>query len=346
MKKQLSIAVVSVILVMSLLDSGFAKCRANGQSLQKSPDSNTPNILDNKFTSCEFFGVAQIRYQNYGPKIAVERRILSLPFLQTLFVLNYPDVNLPKRPSKQLMMVDWPIICVSGELYLGNRHCDSNAPSKQIDAKQLRILDTLIFCAYDHETWGQKQTFTEIMRLPLTATAYQYENNVDESSTRLVDLLLVSAYKDYNNHRSVQTRSSILDAHLLRGYNHLSDSNSSRWGVGEVVLLSLANGHKTNDRNSFTILGSRTTTSIFGDGAKNEPYLAAYIQNQTPQSRSWEFLRLPLIGPLWAKWNIEGKESYSGLFPNVIYHKPYQRLKESLKSAENCKKSINKSSCY
>lgn len=347
MKRYLTVLLLSIVVIF-LSDSTFAKCRPVKTSSSKLPDPNTPNILDNKFTNVEFLGVAQVRYLNYGSKIAVERRILSLPFVQTLYVLNYPDVNSTKRPSKQLMALDWPIICISGELYLGDRHNDPNTQQQQIDAKQLRILDTLLFCAYDHETWGHEQNFTEFGRLPLLATCYQNENTMERQVTRLADIHLFAAYYNCNQLVTQEKQTSIAAVPFIhgfkfrRGLEQNSDISTEAWSSVSIPGFSCASGFKKNTYSMTAIISSYNVESMLG--SPGNPIFATFIAQKSKSISNCEILRLPLIGPLWAKWNIEGKESYSGIFPNLIYHKPYQRLKEGLIKGQ-LKKNADQSFC-
>jgi hypothetical protein len=182
-----------------------------------------------------------------------------------------------------------------------------------------RVLDSLVFCLYRKDQWDDGQYDVEWLRFPLTPT-YARVKSHDKSELRIVDsgsLFTLFYFVNLHHVKPEPTQIEVLGSLLGTVYQGETSANHKRWAFLDVPFVSAVVEAKTEDRHAVTLLGTGSFESALDDRPKG-PSLALWYQEERADRAVYEFLRVPLIGPVAAHWSESG-DTHWGVFPRLMF---------------------------
>ena len=197
------------------------------------------------------------------------------------------------------------------------------SPSWQ--ATRSRWLDTPLVSLWEMERWskGKYYRYKFLDFLPLSTIAG--EKGKSRSSFEVLDTSLVSVF-GYEN----EEKKDNATGHVRSLYTCVASVWESRWKEGKkewsFLAAPLCGGAKwraEGEKERLTILGTESMDSRL-PGRGGAPLTALWHQQREGKDTSTQqFLRVPLIGPVWAAWE-DKEESRWGIFPRLFFWKKFR----------------------
>jgi hypothetical protein len=214
-----------------------------------------------------------------------------------------------KNPLKEVVPFDQPLFCLFDIILMGPREALGEQGHPDLVFRK-RVLDSLVFCLYQSDTWGGKYYEKEWLDLPLVTT-YARKKGENAGSVQLVEIPLATVYTHtWNKEESNSRFIDLLVASLYK--RQKVDGKKDKWSIFETWAGTVVESKDYGKHGRFTVL---ETPHIISDWLTFS--LLRKDRNEDGTSCN-KIMRLPLIGPVWSSW----KESDEA----KTHHLPFPRL--------------------
>ena len=211
-----------------------------------------------------------------------------------------------------------------------------------------KFLDTLPATTLGCEK-GRAQFAFRILDTPVASTisGFRYSRDEKERDTRFFSVIVVSVWE--SREKEGKKEQSFLVSPMFGGgvweskqeegkrkrsfltapldvasvWESEQKKEAKKWTFLAVPLCGAVTRSAEGEKKRLTILGTESMDSGF-PGRGGAPAIALWHQNREDKdTSSRQFLRLPLIGPVWAAWE-DKDEARWGIFPRLFFWKKFR----------------------
>lgn len=177
-----------------------------------------------------------------------------------------------------------------------------------------RIIDSLIFGLYQEDKWLEDQYVKTwgVIFPDIKVVALERTNRT--RGTFIVDSQLFSLYRNYSEPRGSDFR--IADTILAGVFTDVVWGDRRQWNALSIPYFSGADYRRDDLSRDFTLLGTRSENT--GLPPRRAPWVALWFStNEADGDSAKEFLRLPLLGPVFSRWK-QDEEKHWHVFPRIM----------------------------
>ena len=266
------------------------------------------------------------------PGALFEIGVLRIPFARLWTVegrkgIFAPSDRNPFHDGANSTLWDQPHFCFYdiALLFDGTKGQERNRSRSSARAQRSRWLDTPLVSLWELEKWdyGKYHRYKFLDFLPVAVVAG--EKGKSRSSFEILDTDLASVF-GYEN----EEKKDNATGHVRSLYTCAASLWESRWKDGKREWSFLAaplcgglTASAEGEKESLTLFG---TENVAGKwlGRGGAPAIALWHERREDKdTSSRHFLRLPLIGPVWAAWE-DKEEARWGIFPRLFFWKEFR----------------------
>jgi hypothetical protein len=278
--------------------SGFSKLVEIIRILPSQDTAETSPLLPWSATDFVFLGLLQLEVFDARPDAVVEFSVLKYPFMKVV-VFPYTKSGQPvvalssheENPFLKVIAFDQPLFSLLDIVtILPAEEMKGQITLKRQAIVRRRVLDSLVFCLFQKDKWKDGQFSEEWLHFPLTST-FAREKSKKRFYLGIVDSFLASVFHHSNKNGKVETY--FIDALGVSVFKReVSRDGTAHWDF--VKALSFGKSH----------------FSLWHSESRKEGIACS------------QFLRFPLIGPIWAAWQKQN-EKHWGIFPRLVFWKKF-----------------------
>jgi len=251
------------------------------------------------------------QYEEYPYKVQ-HSDVLKIPFAE---YLHYEDLlsKMKESPSpddnpfNETWQLDQPLFCLVDILMVFKRS-EQDEKTNKFSKLWLRerYLDSLVFCLFQRDQWGENGYYCEWFDIPMITT-YAYERGTRFHYQKILETPFTTIYTHYPN------KTKLLDFMVVSLYkNEIYKKRSSICEKTDNSKEIKQDGKKSRT----TILRTRV---ILGDWSTFTLWQREKFEDNTICD---QYLRLPFIGPIWSSWESpESKGKKNAIFPRLLFGK-------------------------
>lgn len=285
--------------------AGEAGKPAQGKDFKQSPPA-AEFMTDISFLPlCRF---TEYRGVNHETRQA---SLLEIPWISIRHIprrIESPAVKNGENPFTE-WSAEAPLVALSQEMHVVSTGDGKSTATAKRDWRgaaplmsRVVFLNSCLGCLWRDDWWPEGHEY-ELLNLPLDSRLYLDKQTPRERTIHLGDLVLGAVYKS--------RRTATLDHRV--------------WG--EVPFFTLVTAKREEGARYFTLLDSESTDwrAFYG---KTGPWISLFRRESHPADgiRATQILRLPFLGPLWAKYRIQNKDvcgEWAGLLPRLFNRKNF-----------------------
>jgi len=266
------------------------------------------------------------------PGALFEIGVLRIPFARLWSVegrkaIFVPSDRNPFHEGANSTLWEQPLFCFydTALLFDNTKGQERGHSLSSAHARRSRWLDTPLVSLWEMEKWnyGKYHRYKFLDFLPVATIAG--EKGKSRSSFEVLDTSLVSVF-GYEN----EEKKDNATGHVRSLYTCVASVWESRWKEGKkewsFLAAPLCGGAKwraEGEKERLTILGTESMDSRL-PGRGGAPLTALWHQQREGKDTSTQqFLRVPLIGPVWAAWE-DKDEARWGIFPRLFFWKKFR----------------------
>jgi len=212
-----------------------------------------------------------------------------------------------------------------------------------------KFLDTCFATTLGYEK-SRTQFAFRILDTPIASTisGFRYSRDEKERDTRFFSVIVVSVWE--SREKEGKKEQSFLVSPMFGGgvweskqeegkrkrsfltapldvasvWESEQKKEAKKWTFLAVPLCGAVTRSAEGEKKRLTILGTENMNPPSGQGRGGAPTIALWHQNrEDKETSSRQFLRLPLIGPVWAAWE-DKEEARWGIFPRLFFWKKFR----------------------
>lgn len=283
------------LLVVLLFGCSCCICAASGLGVDDKPSSAvvTQNVVLGPIA--QYFRIEGV------PRSVEQVSLLEFSFMaQNAYAQNwYRDDTLTSNPLAPPKYQDFPLFVLYKQTSVRRGHTGESIASRT------RLAQTFLggISLYRNDAWPGHTRMGVVNISDDLALLYSDREEKSKQETAFVDLIAGALY------RSRKT----------------ADLDHRVWG--ELPLLTLVTAKRNAKRSVFTVIDSE---SIMWTGlyTKSGPLFSLFRRQVHPDGQfTNEYLRLPLIGAVFASWHshdADGEYSKGTIFPRLLDHKNFK----------------------
>ncbi len=267
--------------------------------------------------------VSNIKFNEYE---ITETSFLKIPFWENVVYENiFKEGNKidwqNQNPIKKTWQIDKPLFSIAnGFQAKHNPEKEDDKPESLKWIKRARIFDTLVLSLIKYDEWGKEEGLRdcyclEVLDAPLITT-FELQKCLYSNSCKILKIPFVNAYeyKKDPNEKERKILNIFFLGNIFKSKTSKTD-NKEKWTLVETLPLTLASSKKDDNSSKITILEA---PSGFFNLLKFELWHKEKLSNGT---ECQQYLKLPLIGPLYSYWKKEDKEKKHVVFPRLLFWK-------------------------
>lgn len=271
-------------------------------------------------------GLGNLRIDCGSPFSVVQFNVLKFPFMRIAALESVtskpPDEPAPafdENPFATIFPFDEPLVSLIDLTALLPEKDEQEAERawRERIPVRLRILDSVVFCLFQRDAWNDKQFCEEWLEMPLVTT-FKREKTKKRSALHILNVPFANVVRHVDKGHEGDTR--ILDAPGVSIFNRQrGPEEEDTWVFIKALMFDLLHREKCREKKEFNAV----SLSILDLEINKRPIdlnfsLFRRERRENGEDRT-EYLHLPLVGPLFAKWKGPNTEHPGSIIPRLLH---------------------------